>query len=116
MWSSTRSTRPLATPRLRVWSLRLRGTCREETRTRHSESSSAADRIVEHIGDSATFDFQGLGKRFDVIYIDGAHSREYVENDTRIAFEMVSETGAIVWDDYDRRTPEVAEGLILDPA
>ena len=80
-------------------------------RSRHYAGSPVARRIVQHFGDSAEFDFEGLRGAFDVVYIDGAHSRQYVENDTRIAFEIVKPSGAIVWDDYQRGTPEVAEVL-----
>lgn len=68
-------------------------------------------RIVQHFGDSATFDFNSAGRDFDLVYIDGAHTFDYVENDTRAAFSIVSPIGAVVWDDYWRRTPDVARFL-----
>jgi predicted O-methyltransferase YrrM len=74
-------------------------------------SSPVADRIVQHLGDSATFDFSHLRASFDLVYVDGAHSRAYVENDTRVAYELVKADGVIVWDDYWRRMPDVSAVL-----
>lgn len=63
--------------------------------------------IVQHWGDSASFDFSAWSGKCDLVYIDGAHSEPYVESDTRNAFEMLSERGAIVWDDYWRQVNSV---------
>jgi hypothetical protein len=68
-------------------------------------------RIVQHFGDSAEFDFGTLGDPFDLVYVDGAHSRAYVENDTRAAFSIVDSSGIVVWDDYWRLVPDVASFL-----
>lgn len=56
--------------------------------------------VVEHFGDSATFDFSSWRGRCDLVYIDGAHSEPYVRADTANALEMLSARGAVVWDDY----------------
>lgn len=70
-----------------------------------------AARIIQHSGDSARFDFPGLGQKFDLVYIDGSHSFEYVGNDTRAAFSIVADTGIVVWDDYQRDWPGVVRYL-----
>lgn len=57
-------------------------------------------RVVEHFGDSATFDFTPWRGRCDLVYVDGAHSEPYVRSDTANALEMLSDRGAVVWDDY----------------
>ena len=67
--------------------------------------------IVQHFGDSAKFDFSPFIGTCDLVYIYGAHSFGYVKNDTHAAFEIVSTKGAIVWDDYWRRIPDVARYL-----
>jgi predicted O-methyltransferase YrrM len=72
-------------------------------RIRAYEGRPEAAHIIQHEGDSALFDFQSLGKKFGLVYIDGAHSYDYVANDTRVAFSVVSDFGAIVWDDYYQR-------------
>jgi predicted O-methyltransferase YrrM len=68
-------------------------------------------RVVQHWGDSATFDFGPWRGSIDLVYVDGAHSHEYVRADSTTAFELVRESGAIVWDDYWRRIPGVAAAL-----
>jgi len=68
-------------------------------------------RIVQHLDDSATFNFAPWRGACDVVYIDGSHSYDYVASDSRAAREMVAEAGAIVWDDYWRKTPDVVRWL-----
>jgi len=67
--------------------------------------------IEQHWGDSATFDFSAWSGKCDLVYIDGAHSEPYVESDSRNAFAMLSERGAIVWDDYWRQVNGVPKVL-----
>lgn len=62
--------------------------------------SPEAARITQLWGDSATFDFSPYAGAIDLIYIDGAHTYEYVRSDTARALDMLSESGTIVWDDY----------------
>lgn len=59
-----------------------------------------AQRITQLWGDSATFDFSPYAGAIDLIYVDGGHSYAYVKSDTKNALEVLSPTGAIVWDDY----------------
>lgn len=59
-----------------------------------------AARIVALKGDSATFDFSPWEGSIDVVLVDGAHSHDYVRNDTEVALRLLSPTGTIVWDDY----------------
>lgn len=67
--------------------------------------------ITQLWGDSATFDFEPWKNKCDLVYIDGAHSEAYVERDTASAFDMISERGMIVWDDYWRQVEGVARVL-----
>jgi hypothetical protein len=64
---------------------------------------------VSHIGhNSLTFDFASLGKKFDLIFIDGDHSYEAVKSDTQNAFSLLKdESSAIVWHDYGYSTEAV---------
>lgn len=57
-------------------------------------------RILFLEGDSAKFDFSPFQRTFDLVYVDGAHSYDYVAKDTESAFQIVNDSGAIVWDDY----------------
>lgn len=77
----------------------------------YKDTHQEAARIVQHEGDSANFAFGDFGEQFDLVYVDGAHSYEYVQNDTEAAFQIVSANGAIVWDDYSRAWPDVAAYL-----
>lgn len=62
---------------------------------------------IRHVyGDSRTFDFTSLGKKFDLIFIDGDHNYEFIKNDTAKMFELLrDERSIIVWHDYGN-TPE----------
>jgi predicted O-methyltransferase YrrM len=59
-----------------------------------------SDRITQLWGDSATFDFSPYERNVDFVYIDGAHTYEYVKSDTSSALRMLSPDGTIAWDDY----------------
>lgn len=59
-----------------------------------------AERIAQLLGDSASFDFEPWEGRIDLVFVDGAHTYDYVRNDTEAALRMLSERGTIVWDDY----------------
>ena len=81
------------------------------------ELEDPGTKVVQHWGDSATFDFTPFEGSCDLIYVDGAHTQAYVESDTRNAFRMLSRKGAIVWDDYWRQEPgvrDVVDGLGLE--
>ena len=58
-------------------------------------------------GDSAVFDFKGLNQSFDLAFIDGAHSYEYVKNDTEILLPLMNKGGWMIWDDYSFSFPEI---------
>lgn len=57
-------------------------------------------RITQLWGDSATFDFSPYAGAIDFVYVDGAHTYEYVKSDTARALRLLSPRGSIVWDDY----------------
>lgn len=73
---------------------------------------------VTHIEeDSMLFDFAGLNKKFDVIFIDGDHHYEYVKSDTEKVFEhLIHENSIIVWHDYafnpEKVRFEVMQGIL----
>lgn len=75
------------------------------------EGTPQAQRIVQHLGDSAGFDFAPFADDVDLVYVDGAHSYEYVSRDTSSAFAIVHDAGAVVWDDYWRGVPDVPRYL-----
>ena len=69
---------------------------------------------IKHLyGNSMNFNFDGLNKKFDLIFIDGNHKYEYVKNDTEKVFEnLIHENSIIVWHDY-AYTPEYPRAEVL---
>lgn len=74
-------------------------------------TSKYAPQITQLYGDSATFDFSPYYGEIDFVFIDGAHSADYVRNDTKIAMELLSARGAIIWDDCSIAYPDVVKVL-----
>lgn len=66
-------------------------------------------RIHQIYGDSAIFDFKNINLTFDLAFIDGAHSYEYVKNDTEKLLPLMSSGGWIIWDDYCFSFPQIIE-------
>lgn len=64
---------------------------------------------VTHIGhNSHTFDFSSLGMTFDLIFVDGDHSREGIRIDTEKVFALLrDERSVIVWHDYGITTERI---------
>lgn len=57
--------------------------------------------VTQLLGNSRTFDFAGLNKKFDVIFIDGNHHHDFVKSDTQKVFaHLAHENSIIVWHDY----------------
>lgn len=56
---------------------------------------------VNHVyGDSRTFDYAGLNKKFDVVFIDADHHYEFIKNDTlKVWQNLVHENSIIIWHD-----------------
>jgi hypothetical protein len=81
-------------------------------RPAHETLPLSTGQVVQHWGDSATFDFTPWRKSVDLVYVDGAHSHDYVRADSDTALGLVRDSGAIVWDDYWRRIEGVK--AILD--
>ena len=57
-------------------------------------------RIAQLWGDSARFDFSPYRGKTDLIFIDGAHSYEYVKSDSQNAFAMLAGQGVILWHNF----------------
>jgi Methyltransferase domain len=67
--------------------------------------------IRQHLGDSARFDFSPFHGEMDLVFVDGAHTAEYVANDSRAAFAMTAGRGVVVWDDCHLYHPAVSRIL-----
>lgn len=67
----------------------------------HGILSTKNPEILHITGNTKTFDFAGLKKKYDLIFIDGDHSYEMVLNDTKKVFEnLLHENSIVVWHDY----------------
>ena len=75
------------------------------------EGHPTEKKITQIFSDSKKFDETELIGKIDLIFIDGAHTRSYVENDTNKAFRMLSPQGVIVWHDYKPDAPDVFKYL-----
>ncbi|MDQ3897673.1 MAG: class I SAM-dependent methyltransferase [Actinomycetota bacterium] len=64
------------------------------------ESTDEASRIRQIRTDSLTWQPDASLKPVDLVLIDGGHSYPLVKADTENAFELLSPTGTILWDDY----------------
>ena len=66
-------------------------------------AQAKSGKIVQLYGDSGTIDFSPYFGQVDLMFVDGAHSYEYVLSDTEAAWKMVKPGGLILWHDYDSR-------------
>lgn len=57
-------------------------------------------KIKRLFGDSAAFDFSPFKNQIDILFIDGAHTYEYVLNDTKKTEMLMREHGIVLWHDY----------------
>ncbi len=68
-------------------------------------------RITQLLGDSAKFDFSPWHGKIDLVFVDGAHSYDFVVNDSEVALKLLNPAGGvIVWHDYGV-WPDVAQAL-----
>jgi hypothetical protein len=72
----------------------------------HGMFSKGFPNITQLRGDSRTFDFSSLNRKFDLIFIDGDHHYDFLLQDTRNVLKyLVHEKSLVVWHDYGV-TPE----------
>ena len=57
------------------------------------------DRVTFLRSDSATFDEKPFLGTIDLVFVDGAHSYEYVKNDTEKGWRMLRQGGILAWHD-----------------
>ncbi len=73
----------------------------EDYINQHAFFSKNILNIIHLKGNSKTYDFAGLNKKFDLIFIDGDHHYDLVKNDTKKVFEFLTHDNSIVvWHDY----------------
>ena len=68
-------------------------------------------KIKQLYGDSAKFDFSPYFSKIDLVFIDAAHSYDYVINDSEIALKLLrGGKGILLWHDY-RNGCDVVEAI-----
>lgn len=83
----------------------------------HGFFSKGRDNITHLFGNSLNYNYSGLNKKFDLIFIDGNHTFPYVKNDTQKVFtHLVHKNSIVVWHDYayhpEKIRPEVLKGIL----
>ena len=61
------------------------------------------NRIELIFSDSTKYNFENLYNKIDFIFIDGGHTKEIINSDTKNAFRMLSDNGIIVWHDFNSK-------------
>jgi Methyltransferase domain len=59
-----------------------------------------AGRIVQLLGDSATFDWSAHLGKAGLVFVDGSHAYDYTVKDSETAFRLVARGGTVLWHDY----------------
>ena len=83
----------------------------------HGFFSKKKKNVTHLIGNSLTFDYAGLNKKFDLIFIDGNHDFDFVKSDTTNIFKhLLHEKSIVVWHDYayspEKLRPEVILAIL----
>jgi predicted O-methyltransferase YrrM len=80
----------------------------EQTIRMHGMFSEGLHNVTHLRGDSRTFDFSSLERKFDLIFIDGDHHYDFLLQDTRNVLKyLVHEDSIVVWHDYGYNPEEV---------
>jgi len=67
----------------------------------HGYFSKEMSNVHQLYGNSRSFDFKGLEKKFDLIFVDGDHHYDYIKMDTeQVISHLIHEKSIIVWHDY----------------
>lgn len=73
--------------------------------------SPVGERIVQHGGDTATYDYSGITHPVSFFLVDGSHTYEYAKSDTLVALSLASGRSTLVWHDCDAIHPGVTRWL-----
>lgn len=68
-------------------------------------------RIIQHYGDSRTFDYAPYAGRAQFVFVDGCHHEEFAASDSENALRLVAPGGAVLWHDYADYAPGVMRAL-----
>jgi hypothetical protein len=70
-----------------------------------------ASQIRQHLGDSATWNFQDA-EGADFFFIDGSHTYDYCKQDSNSCFDLCGGEGTFIWHDCDDDHPGVIKALL----
>ena len=74
----------------------------------HGLFSKDLQNVIQLRGDSRTFDFAQLDRKFDLIFIDGDHHYDFVKSDTENIFRhLVHDESIVVWHDYGFQADQI---------
>jgi predicted O-methyltransferase YrrM len=62
--------------------------------------------------DSADFDPASFSEKMDLVFVDGAHSVDYVRNDSEKGWRMVRPGGILIWHDCVPNHPDVVRYIL----
>jgi len=65
----------------------------------YQKDPEVRDRVTQLLGSSASFDYSPYLGKIDFFFIDGAHSYDFVKNDTEKALPCLSPGGVVLWHD-----------------
>jgi Methyltransferase domain len=68
--------------------------------------------IVQHQGDTATYDYSVIQDPVTFFLIDGSHTYEYAKSDTLRSFALARGECTFAWHDCDQYTPGVLQWLL----
>lgn len=71
------------------------------------KTSDVANRVVQLIGNSLSFDYRPFLDTIDLCFVDGGHSCQHVKSDTINALSLLRRGGILVWHDYNNQHKEV---------
>lgn len=69
-------------------------------------------RIVQHQGDTATYDYSVIQDPVSFVLVDGSHTYDYARSDTLRAFSVAKGECTFLWHDCDEFNPGVLKWLV----
>ena len=76
------------------------------------QGTDCENKITQLYGDSAAFDFSPYENKMDFVFIDGAHTYDYILNDSEKALKLLKGgRGIILWHDYKWVWDDVRKAL-----
>jgi hypothetical protein len=67
---------------------------------REYKNQPGSERIVQHFGDTADYNFSLIGNA-NFFFIDGSHTYEYCKNDSEKCYRLCNGKGTFLWHDCD---------------